>query len=252
MPAARSRTKSTARRAVSTRDLVDESLLKVRWAPAGDAEATRDGCPTLDELLQWLDDQRASQHLLVKRVDLKVLADWHMRPNGTFAHRTGRFFRVIGLAAQSPDREVPGWHQPILENPRQGIIGLLRRTINGRRYFLLQAKTDVGNRPPVQLAATVQFTPGNYVDNAQLPRPFLFTEFLKPTLGPVVYNALQSEEGARFFRECHLHRVIELAPGRTLNIPDHYRWFSLDAIRFFLHLGETVSSSARSILACQL
>ena len=252
MPARRSSSKPAARRAPSTRDLVDETLLNERWAPTGDAEAGLDDCPTLTELLQWYDDQRSSQHLLVKRVDLKALADWQMRPNGTYAHRTGRFFRVIGLAVQSPEREVSGWHQPILENPRQGIIGLLSRTINGRRYFLLQAKTDVGNRPPVQLAATVQFTPGNYVDNAQLPRPFLFSEFLKPTLGRVIYNALQSEEGARFFRECHLHRVIELAPGRKLAIPDQYRWFSLDAVRFFLHLGETVSSSARSILACQL
>ena len=252
MPTSRPRAKSPARRAISTRDLVDDALLKARWAPAGDAEAARDGCPSLAELLQWYDDQRSSQHLMVKRVDLNALSDWGLRPNGTYAHRTGRFFRVIGLSVQSPEREVTGWHQPILENPRQGIIGLLSRTIGGRRYYLLQAKTDVGNRPPVQLAATVQFTPGNYVDNAQLPRPFLFSEFLKPTLGRVVYNALQSEEGARFFRECHLHRVIELDPGRTLAVPDHYRWFSLEAVRFFLHLGETVSSSARSILACQL
>lgn len=233
-------------------DLVDPALLKSRQAPAGDAEAMKDGFPTIHDLLQWYDNQRSSQHLFVKRVDLKSLADWRLRSNGSFTHRTGRFFRVIGLSVQSPDREVAGWQQPILENPRQGIIGLLTRTVQGRRYFLLQAKTEVGNRPPVQITSTVQFTPGNYIDNARLPRPFLFQEFLKPTMGRVTYNALQSEEGARFFRETHLHRVLELEPGREIEPPDSYRWFSLEAVRFFLHLGEVMASSARSILACQL
>ena len=103
-----------------------------------------------------------------------------------------------------------------------------------------------------QLAATVQFTPGNYIDNARLSKPFLFAEFLQPTLGRVVFDALQSEEGARFFRETHLHRVIELCDDRPLALPPSYRWFSADAVRHFLHLGEVVTSSARSILACVL
>ncbi len=233
-------------------DLVDPALLARLRAPAGDAEAARDGQPTLRDLLQWYDDQRSRQHLFVKRVDLRALKEWTHQPDGTFAHRTGRFFRVVGLSVQSNQREVSGWDQPILENPRQGIFGLLTRIVHGRRYVLLQAKTEVGNRPPVQIAATVQFTPSNYIDNARLVRPFLFNEFLRPTLGRVIYDALQSEEGARFFRECHLHRIIEMDPGRALDIPDTHRWFSLAAVRHFLHLGETVSSSARSILACLL
>ena len=229
---------------------VDAALLRQRWGPAGDREAARDGMPSIRELLQWYDDQRSRQHLFVRRVGLRSLQEWAHRPDGTFAHRSGRFFRITGIRVRSPEREVPGWDQPILENPRQGVIGLLTCAVNGRRYCLLQARTDVGNRPPVQLAATVQFTPGNYIDNARLPKPYLFAEFLRPALGRVVYNALQSEEGARFFRESHLHRIIELAPGRRLDPPATYRWCSLEAVRHFLHHGEIVSSSARSILSC--
>jgi oxidase EvaA len=232
--------------------VVDRQLLDLRPCADGEADAESDGMPRIRDLLQWLDDQRSSQHLYVKRTDLKGLQEWRFNRDGFFVHRSNRFFRVIGLEVESPNREVPGWRQPIIENTRQGVIGLLVRNIEGRRYVLLQAKADVGNRPAVQIGATVQFTPGNYIDNAKLPKPFLFSEFLKPTLGRVVFNALHSEEGARFFRESHLHVVIELEPDRDLDLPDNFRWFSLEAVRFFLHLGETVNSSARSILACLL
>lgn len=242
-----------------TRSAVRRAAAKAGWTLPDEAElwpAERrkrqrmHHASTVRPLLDWRDEQKSITHLHVKRTPLASLSDWHIDDEGFFSHKQGHFFRVVGLSVQSGSREIAAWTQPILENPREGIIGLLlRQTANGPE-FLMQAKAEPGNRPPVQLAPTVQFTPANYLDNVSLQKPFLFDEFVTPRLGRIVRESRQSEEGARFFREAHLHRILEIPPDQTLDLPENYRWFNLDDLRFFLHLGEHVNSCARSILAC--
>jgi len=204
----------------------------------------------LAEIVQWLDDQKANNHILVKRTGLKTLNEWHLDHQGYFSHDERRFFRIIGIKVSSTSREISSWAQPILVNPRQGIIGLLTRKIHGDRQYLMQAKAEVGNRSLVQLGPTVQFTPGNYIGNSRLTKPFLFDEFSFPTRYAVLHESSQSEEGARFFRENHLHRILEMPADVELELPEDFRWVSETHLRFFLHLGEQVNSCARSVIAC--
>lgn len=204
------------------------------------------------DLLQWLDDMRSTYHLTVKRTGLNELGEWGVDAQGYYSHREGRFFRLIGLNVTSESREVSRWDQPIIENPSRGIIGLLVRKRDGVRECLVQARPETGNRPAVQVGPSVQFTPGNYCGNPKLPRPFLFDEFSGPPGFPVLVETLQAEEGARFFRECHTHRVLLLPAGAELDVPFGYRWVPEAHLRFLLHLGEQVNSAARSILGCLL
>lgn len=219
----------------------------------GDDRAVRARCgPTPRDLFDWYDTQKAITHMHVKRVPLASLWDWHINRAGHYVHRKNRFFRVIGIHVESEDREVNAWTQPILENPREGVIGLLIRNVRGCTQVLLQAKAEPGNRPVVQIAPTVQFTPANYIDNVSLRRPFLFNEFRRPRLGRIIAESRQSEEGARFYREVHLHRIIEMPGEVELDLPEDYQWFTLEAVHLYMHLGEKLNSCARSILACLL
>lgn len=207
---------------------------------------------TMADTVQWLDDQKACNHLLVKRTPLSGLKEWGMDRDGTFSHEEGRFFRVIGIEVQSGRREVTSWSQPILDNPGSGIIGLLTRMHKGSRYFLMQAKIEPGNRSMVQIGPTVQFTPGNYIGNAKLQKPFLFDEFYHKKNFHLLFESMQSEEGARFFHEAHLHRILELPAGVELDPPPYFRWISQSELHLFLHMGETVNSCGRSILSLLL
>jgi oxidase EvaA len=202
--------------------------------------------------VQWFDNMKAENHILAKRVGLNTLKDWEMDREGFFSRRDGRFFRILGIDAATTGREIAAWRQPILANPKTGIIGILKRIHNGKRYYLMQAKAEVGNRITVQLAPTVQFTPGNYVENEKLPKPFLFEEFSGNSRFQLISESFQSEEGARFYREQHLHRVLMLPEGMEIDIPEDFRWLSEAEIQFFLQMGEHVNSCARSILACLL
>jgi oxidase EvaA len=212
----------------------------------------RVGPASLAATIQWLDGRKATNHMLVRRVGLKTLEEWCLDEHRFLSHRDRRFFSVIGLEVTSCNREVATWSQPIISNPESGIIGLLVREERWGRSFLLQAKAEAGNRSVVQLGPTVQFTPGNYSGNEKLAKPFLVEEFASPAEFPVLCENRQAEEGARFYREAHLHRVLLLPAGRELALPDDYRWVAEEEVRFFLHLGEYVNSCCRSILACLL
>ena len=207
---------------------------------------------TTTELVQWLDDMKAQNHIHQKRIGLKMLADWRMDERGRLIHKNGRFFKVVGIQVTSPSREVGTWSQPILDNAGTGIIGLLCRRMNNTTCFLMQAKAEAGNRNIVQIGPTVQFTQENYRDNEGLEKPFLFDEFNQPDSFVLLKETRQSEEGARFYMEQHVHKILLLPDSVKLVLPPEYRWFSYNQIRFFLHLGETVNSCARSILTCLL
>jgi len=201
-------------------------------------------------LVQWIDDMKSGNHMFQQRVPLKLLRDWHFDGNGHLVYRLYRYFTIVGLQVTSSGREVASWCQPILDNISTGIIGLLVR--RGRRgpEFLMQAKAEVGNRGTIQLAPTVQFTQENYLDNEKLSKPFLFKEFLKPDRFTLYAETRQSEEGARFYREEHVHRILMLPEHHDLESPQDFRWLTTDELRFLLQMGEQVNSCARSILAC--
>lgn len=240
-----------------TRSILSALIIPAQPAAKPPGQAVNSAARTADgstpgEITQWIDDQKAANHFLVKRRPLNGLKDWNMDRDGSFSHIEGRFFRVIGVDVESCEREVSIWNQPILDNPGSGIIGLLTKVENGQRYFLLQAKAEPGNRTVVQIGPTVQFTPGNYIGNTKLPKPFLFEEFCHPEVFPRLHESVQSEEGARFYKEAHIHRILSLPQGSILDIPPEYHWISMSALHFFISMGETVNSCARSVLSLML
>lgn len=206
----------------------------------------------LQGTLQWLDDRRSANHMLVKRIGLSALQEWQIDGKGFFSHQESRFFRIVGLSVTAGTREVASWDQPIIENPAPGIIGLLLRWGPNGPEVLMQAKAEVGNRTTVQLGPTVQFTQGNYEGSRKLLKPFLYDEFLLQKDFGLLHESRQTEEGARFYREYNLHRILKAPASEDLNLPPDYRWLPLSHVLFLLHLGEQVNSCARSILSCLL
>jgi len=221
-------------------------------AGGGRRSAGRGAGRGLAATLQWLDDRRAGVHVQARRMALGELRDWGNDARGAFSHRHGRLFRVIGLRVSTRTREVASWCQPILESLSPGIVGLLVRRGPDGPEALLRAHAEPGDRGGALVGPTVQFAPGIYHGSGALPRPFLFDEFCFPGSFPVVHESFQAEEGARFYRESNLHRVLLLPAGRRLDHPPSHRWIPFAEARFLLHLGEQVNSGARSVFACLL
>lgn len=210
------------------------------------------GCHDLRATLQWIDDHKARNHMRARQIGLSDLQEWELDVKGFFSHKEKRFFKIVGLQVSTETREVRSWGQPIIENPTAGIIGLLIRNGLHGMEILMQAKAEVGNRTTVQLGPTVQFTQSNYEGSKKLHKPFLYDEFTDPQAFRVLHESRQTEEGARFYREFHLHRVLMLPDDMQIDIPHDYRWLPVEHIAFLVHMGEQVNSCARSILFCLL
>lgn len=200
-------------------------------------------------ILQWIDNRRAVNHFLVKRRPLKSLTEWSMDRDGSFSHEEGRFFRVIGLDVKSSTREVSIWNQPILDTPGTGVIGILTRKVRDELQILMQTKAEPGNRNIVLLAPTVQFMQQNYSGNRKLQKPFLFDEFASPGRFELVHESVQSEEGARFYQEAHIHRILALPKDDELELPPDFRWISKSDLHTLVNMGDTVNSCARSVIS---
>ncbi len=241
--------------AISARQFIaSDNKVEQGDTSATDAARTADRSPDIRSTLQWLDDCRSSNHMLSSRIGLRDLQEWGMDAKGFFAHRENRFFRIVGLEISTESREIRSWGQPIIENLNAGIIGLLIRNGRNGLEILMQAKAEVGNKSTVQVGPTVQFTQSNYEGSKKLHKPYLYDEFSDPSIFKVVHESRQSEEGARFYREYHLHRILMVPDDleKDLEIPADYRWMPLEHVAFLLHLGEQVNSCARSILFCLL
>lgn len=247
MPDLRPLSASVDRKAQCSATLRDEIISSLRQERGLLADTS--GPHDIWQLVQWIDDERAKNYILVTRAGLRSLEDWRFNQDGYLSHRDGKFFKVIGVRVSSTNREVRHWSQPMIDNEGSGVIGLLIKRWEGRVLFLMQAKADVGNRNLVQIGPTVQFNPGNYKDCDALKKPFLFHEFQDSSDFLNVIESKQSEEGGRFFREEHMHKVLLLPEGMALELPPEYRWLCAGQIRFFLQMGDYVNSCARSILS---
>jgi oxidase EvaA len=238
-----------------TRSILSSLVIPATQEPISASDSSRSKTcrkSSFAEIIQWIDNNKATNHFHVTRIPLNSLKEWSMDRDGSFSHEYGRYFRVVGINVESNEREVSTWDQPILDNPGTGIIGLLTKTAAGERYFLMQAKAEPGNRGIVQIGPTVQFTPGNYIGNEKIPKPFLFNEFYHPEQFGSLLESIQSEEGARFYQEAHLHRILSLPENCDIAIPDDFRWISQSDLHSLINMGDTVNSCARSVFSLVL
>jgi oxidase EvaA len=108
--------------------------------------------------------------------------------------------------------------------------------------FLVQMKTEPGLYDMVELSPTVQCIAENYETGKQ---PRYLDEFHDKEL---IYQARQSEEGGRFYRECNLNMIRE-ASGFKNTDPENYLWISLANMKEMVQTQRMLNVELRSLLA---
>ncbi|WP_320065574.1 NDP-hexose 2,3-dehydratase family protein [Micromonospora sp. RTGN7] len=207
-----------------------------------------------EDIPRWLDERRRSREFSVRRIPFHALDAWSFAPGtGDLVHRSGRFFTMTGLhvtelAEPYGDGPARDWHQPIIEQPEVGILGILAKEFNGVLHFLMQAKMEPGNPNLVQLSPTVQATRSNYTRAHQGSAVRYIEHFVAPAPERVIVDVLQSEHGAWFLHKSNRNMVVE-ATGEVALLPD-YRWLTLRQIHDLLRLDNVVNMDARTVLSC--
>lgn len=216
----------------------DNAVVKSHVEEANDDE--------LRAVTSWLNDQKATYSLTVRRVPLTELEGWTVGSD-SIHRRNGGGLRIVGMSVSATSREVNEWSQPMLEpTPRNTIVLLCQRRF-GMLQVLMQATVQPGLIDGVELTATVHVN--DDVDPEQAPP---FSQYADAPELWVRFDAVQSEDGGRFLRADTVHRVVEIPEDHVLDLPANYRWMTLGLLHRLIRSGYVVNIEARSLLACLL
>lgn len=203
----------------------------------------------LDHHIAWITRLKMFYELKVHSIPLNEVRDW-IRSDYEIYHKDRKYFTVLAVDVAIGNREVKQWSQPIVQSAQEGIIGFLVKRINGVYHFLVQAKVEAGNFDILELAPTVQCLTGNYRKGLnEYEVPFL-EYFLNVEPGQVLYKALQSEEGGRFFQEQNLNIIVEVGDEFSVEpLPQQYTWMTLGQLMEFIRYNNYLNIQARSLLS---
>ncbi|MBT2399311.1 NDP-hexose 2,3-dehydratase family protein [Streptomyces sp. ISL-100] len=224
-----------------------EDLLSRRLARS--AAARTDGVTALSDYHQWFAACAERSSTEVEPVPLDELTGWHREPGtGNLVHDSGRFFSVGGVSVERPGAAVPGWSQPVINQPETGILGILMSEFDGVAHFLMQAKVEPGNHNGLQLSPTVQATRSNYT-GAHRGRPVPYVEYFRNAAQhTVIADVRQSEQGAWFYRKRNRNMIVEVR--EPVEVRNGFRWLTLGQVHELLALDDMVNMDSRAVLSC--
>jgi dTDP-4-dehydro-6-deoxy-alpha-D-glucopyranose 2,3-dehydratase len=202
-----------------------------------------------EEVISWLKSRRRKNFFSVEQVPFDKSDQWHFEENsGNLAHASGKFFRIIGIHAETNFGPIEEWEQPIILQPEIGILGVITKKVDSIRYFLFQAKMEPGNVNIVQLSPTVQATKSNYtqVHKGKLP-PYL-DYFLNRRKSRFLIDTLQSEQGGRFLRKRNRNMIVEVE--EEIEVLDDFCWLTSCQIKELMGRDNLINMDARTVLSC--
>lgn len=203
----------------------------------------------MNRALTWLFDQKATYTLDAKRTSLHAMGPEWICDDDSIRHRDGRIFEIIGMSVKATSREVGTWFQPMLQPTPGNTVALICQRQDGILKFLIQAQVQPGLTDRLELAPTVQFSPGYHRSPADFPP---LTQYLDAPADWVRLDAIQSEDGGRFAAADTRHLVVEVPEDHRVEAPENYRWMTLGLLGDLIHVGYHVNVEARSLAACLL
>lgn len=197
---------------------------------------------TLNDIISWYVNLKSDFEQKIERIKLSEVKGWSISDN-EMSHESKKFFSVIAVSVEAGTREVTKWTQPLLAENKIGLIGFISTKINGVLHFLVQGKVEPGNFDVVDIAPTVSFSDVN----SNAGQPFM-NFFNSATKDQIIYSAVQSEEGGRFYHFRNRNMIIFVDDIDEDNIPNNYAWLTLSQMSEFLRFG-LLNIEARNLVS---
>ncbi|XVQ06652.1 NDP-hexose 2,3-dehydratase family protein [Spirillospora sp. CA-255316] len=207
------------------------------------------GLHGIGDILSWITETRSRHEVRARRVPLREVERWR-RAEDEIGHESGLFFRVVGVRVETGHREVARWDQPLVEPIGIGVNAFLVKQVDGVLHALVHARVQPGYLDVVELAPTVQCTPGNYTWLPAAARPPFLDDVLSAPPEHVRFESVLSEEGGRFYHARNRYMIIETEAGHAPDPGPDYRWLTLHQLVGLLRHSHYVNVEARSLVAC--
>ena len=200
----------------------------------------------INDILAWL-KTRKSKKIDIRQSTFSKLKEWRFdKKSGNLCHDSNRFFSIIGLEIFTNWGKINHWKQPIIKQSEIGILGIIGKIIDGKWFFLMQAKIEPGNINQVQLSPTFQATKSNYMQVHRGEKPYYCDYFLSNKY-EVIFDQLQSEQGSRFIKKRNRNIIIEVED--EVPVYENFRWISLDEIFQLLRIDNILNMDTRTVLS---
>ena len=209
---------------------------------------------SLRKIKKWYRNIIKKSKVKVIKINLTECNDWEIS-NKNIKHKTNKFFKVEGIrVVKSYNREVSsGWDQPILTEPnfKGGILGLIRKEINGNPHYLINAKFEPGNYKLIQLSPTLQSTFSNISRAHKGSETRLLKFFLNPNKNncKIIFKQWFSEEGGRLKNKRNLGMLINHQSNKKIIIDEDYIWVTLRQIKELILENAIVNPHLRSLVS---
>ena len=172
-----------------------------------------------------LESYREGLRLEVAEISYTDLSKWAENTQSQdLGHETGLFFTIRGAVAKclaTGEKK----YQPVIDQPEQGILGLLFSEEESLLKVLLQAKIEPGNLDTVQYSPTVQATKSNYSGAHNGRKVFMLDYFVEGSEN-VFFRQLQSEHGYKFFRKANDNVVSFVGQVSVVEHNPNFRWIN--------------------------
>nr|WP_143870071.1 NDP-hexose 2,3-dehydratase family protein [Catenovulum sediminis] len=216
------------------------------WSVVGD----------LEMFSSWFLEQQKNCQMTIEDIPLSECNGWNIDPEtGWVSHKSGEFFVVQGVrVAFTADREVSGgWDQPILTQVGfdGGLLGLLRKRIDGVPHYLVEAKAEPGNPDKVQISPTLQATFSNLkqAHGGRKPKFSEYFEFPEKNDGTVLFSQWMSEDGGRLHLKRNKGMLVEVPEDTQLEFTGNFYWASLYQLKELIKQNSWVNPHIRGIIS---
>lgn len=202
------------------------------------------------KVLEWIDQRRADVYAKIEQVPLNELKKWKMDSDSAcITHVSGGFFSIEGVSVRTDWGNLPGWDQPIINQPEIGYLGFLAKKINGVLHVLVQAKIEPGNVNVVQISPTLQATKSNYRQLHKGKRPRYLEYFNGERAVVLLLDQLQSEQGARFLKKRNRNMIVLVPPDEEVEVTSDYAWMTIGQVKRLMSEDNVVNMDSRTVLS---
>lgn len=199
-------------------------------------------------IIHWFTGLKVRYNLAISGIPLHTVDKWVIEPD-CIRHVEDRFFQVIAMRVEISNREVTSWDQPLIEPVRQGICAFIVKEIEGILHFLVQGKVEPGNFDVLEMAPTVQCVTGPYSGESSRENLPYLDFVINAKSEQIIIDALQSEEGGRFYHEQNRNMILLVGGEFPVQAPDNYIWMTLNQLKTFLRFNNYLNIQARNLIS---
>ena len=198
-----------------------------------------------NKLITWIKNQKLINKIKTKRKSKIQLKQWNFQDNSIY-HKKKIFFLIKPFVFKQNNKK---WHQPLIIQKEEGILGIIKKKSFNTDYYLLQAKAEPGNINSIQISPTVQATKSNYLrKHGGKKTPYLNFFLKKNSNIKILSNVKLSEQGTRFLGKKNRNILLELK-NKSFKPKGNFVWLTKKNIKFLLKKKNLLQMDTISIMS---